>query len=51
MGYVIAAYGVTLATLGGYAIHLLRERARLSRVTRATGGTSGGPPGVKPNSG
>ncbi len=31
MGYVIAAYGVTLAAIGGYAIHLARERARLSR--------------------
>lgn len=31
MGYVIAAYAVTVAALGGYAIHLARERLRLSR--------------------
>lgn len=31
MGYVIAAYGVTLAALVAYLVHLARERRRLSR--------------------
>jgi hypothetical protein len=30
MGYVIAAYGVTILALVAYAGHLLRERSRLS---------------------
>lgn len=29
MSYVLAAYGVTIATLVGYAIQLLRARKRL----------------------
>jgi heme exporter protein CcmD len=29
MGYVIAAYGITAVVLGGYALHLARERARV----------------------
>ncbi|MBW2231376.1 MAG: heme exporter protein CcmD [Deltaproteobacteria bacterium] len=29
MSYVIAAYGITAVALGGYALHLARERARL----------------------
>lgn len=32
MGYVIAAYGVTVVALVGYAIQLLRERRRLARA-------------------
>jgi heme exporter protein CcmD len=31
MGYVIAAYGVTLAVVGLYLGHLVRERRRLAR--------------------
>lgn len=31
MGYVIAAYGVTLAALLAYWVHLVRERRRLAR--------------------
>jgi heme exporter protein CcmD len=31
MSYVIAAYGVTIASLVGYAILLLTERRRLER--------------------
>lgn len=31
MAYVIAAYGVTLATLVAYGLHLARERRRLAR--------------------
>jgi heme exporter protein CcmD len=31
MGYVIAAYGVTLATIALYLAHLVRERRRLAR--------------------
>lgn len=31
MGYVIAAYGVTLAALVAYGLHLARERRRLAR--------------------
>jgi heme exporter protein CcmD len=31
MGYVIAAYGVTLAAILAYLAHLVRERRRLSR--------------------
>ena len=31
MGYVIAAYGVTIATLVIYGVGLARERARLAR--------------------
>jgi heme exporter protein CcmD len=31
MGYVIAAYGVTLATLVVYLGHLVQERRRLAR--------------------
>lgn len=31
MGYVIAAYGVTLAALLAYWAHLARERRRLAR--------------------
>lgn len=30
MGYVIAAYGVTLAALAVYWAHLVRERRRLA---------------------
>ena len=29
MGYVVAAYGVTIIALVGYGLHLARERARL----------------------
>jgi len=29
MGYVVAAYGVTIVALVGYAVHLVRERSRL----------------------
>jgi len=40
MGYVIAAYGVTVLTLVGYAAQLLRERGRLTRsaLPEATAG-------------
>lgn len=31
MGYVIAAYGVTLVALVSYLAHLIRERRRLAR--------------------
>jgi heme exporter protein CcmD len=31
MGYVIAAYGVTLVVLLAYGAHLSRERRRLAR--------------------
>jgi heme exporter protein CcmD len=31
MGYVIAAYGVTLAAVALYLVHLVRERRRLAR--------------------
>lgn len=31
MGYLIAAYGVTIATLLIYGVGLARERARLAR--------------------
>jgi heme exporter protein CcmD len=31
VGYVIAAYGITLATLCAYLAHLARERRRLTR--------------------
>jgi heme exporter protein CcmD len=31
MGYVIAAYGVTLAAVLAYLAHLVRERRRLAR--------------------
>jgi heme exporter protein CcmD len=31
MGYVIAAYGVTLAAVLLYLAHLVRERRRLAR--------------------
>jgi len=34
MGYVIAAYGVTLAAVLGYLAHLVRERRRLARELR-----------------
>lgn len=30
MGYVIAAYGVTIVALVGYGIRLIQERNRLS---------------------
>lgn len=30
MGYLLAAYSITVATLLAYAIRLLRERARLA---------------------
>ncbi len=36
MSYVIAAYGVTALTLGGYALYLLRARAR-EQKTREPG--------------
>lgn len=29
MGYVIAAYGLTIAGIAGYAFYLIRERATL----------------------
>ena len=29
MGYVVAAYGVTIISLVAYGVHLVRERARL----------------------
>lgn len=41
MGYVIAAYGVTVVALVGYAIQLLRERRRLSRGAGQTGSSAG----------
>jgi heme exporter protein CcmD len=31
MGYVIAAYGITLGAVGAYLVHLARERRRLAR--------------------
>lgn len=31
MGYVIAAYAITLGTVAGYLLHLARERRRLAR--------------------
>jgi CcmD family protein len=31
LGYVLAAYGVTIVALVGYGLHLARERARLDR--------------------
>jgi heme exporter protein CcmD len=31
VGYVIAAYGVTIAAIGLYLGHLVRERRRLAR--------------------
>ena len=31
MSYVIAAYAVTVIILGGYGLHLSRERAALRR--------------------
>lgn len=34
MSYVIAAYGIVLACLTGYALSLWRERARLERDAR-----------------
>lgn len=43
MGYVIAAYGVTLGTLAVYLAHLARERRRLARALG--GGEPGGVPG------
>jgi len=35
MGYVIAAYGVTLGAIGLYLGHLIRERRRLARALGA----------------
>ncbi len=29
MGYVVAAYGLTILGVAGYAVYLLRERAAL----------------------
>lgn len=36
MGYVIAAYGITLVVLVGYGLHVSRERGR-ERARLATG--------------
>lgn len=35
MSYVIAAYGITVVTLVGYVVMLLRERSRLRDEDRA----------------
>ena len=35
MGYVIAAYGVTVIALAAYGVQLVRERSRLARDARA----------------
>ena len=34
MGYVFAGYGITLATLAGYAVWLLRRARSLDRASR-----------------
>jgi heme exporter protein CcmD len=39
-GYVAAGYGVTLLTLGGYALHVLRRGRALRRRTGVGGGGS-----------
>jgi heme exporter protein CcmD len=31
VGYVIAAYGIVLAALAGYALHLVRARRQLRK--------------------
>lgn len=31
MGYVVAAYGLTIVGIAGYALYLFRERALLRR--------------------
>ena len=36
MSYVIAAYGVTVVSLVGYAVSMLRERGRLARDAENT---------------
>lgn len=38
MGYVIAAYGVTLGAIAIYLGHLVRERRRLARELAAPEG-------------
>lgn len=35
MGYVIAAYGVTVAAILAYLAHLVRERRKLARELAA----------------
>lgn len=42
MSYVIAAYGVTLAALGLYFVHLVRERRRLALELARLEGREGG---------
>lgn len=38
MNYLIAAYGITAVTLIAYGIHLVRERAALSRGQKSNRG-------------
>ncbi len=42
MGYVLAAYGIVIGTLGAYAVHLERQRRALRRELWARSETNRG---------